>query len=91
MYEPFPVTSGVYVERLRKSMKSGGLIVIESFGEDATTPNRPPTAIDPGQLLAGVQGFSSAALRGHDGRARLGTTEEACCPHGRRKAAVRSV
>ena len=32
MYEPFPVTSAAYVERLRKSMKSGGLIVIESFG-----------------------------------------------------------
>jgi len=42
-------------------------------------------------VACGVQGFSSAALRGHYGRARLGTAEEACCPHGRRKAAVRSV
>ena len=57
MYEPFPVTSAAYVERLRKSMKSGGLIVIESFGEDATAPNRPPTAIDPGQLLAAFKDF----------------------------------
>jgi 2-polyprenyl-3-methyl-5-hydroxy-6-metoxy-1,4-benzoquinol methylase len=46
MYEPFPVASAAYVERLRKSMKAGGIIVIESFGENA------PTAIDPGQLLA---------------------------------------
>jgi SAM-dependent methyltransferase len=57
MYEPFPVTSAAYVERLRKSMKSGGLIVIESFGEEATTPNRPPAAIDPGQLLAAFKDF----------------------------------
>jgi hypothetical protein len=42
-------------------------------------------------VACGVQGFSSAALRGHYGRARLGTAEEAYCPHGRRKAAVRSV
>jgi SAM-dependent methyltransferase len=57
MYEPFPVTSAAYVERLRKSMKSGGLIVIESFGDEATTPNRPATAIDPGQLLAAFKDF----------------------------------
>jgi len=57
MYEPFPVTSAAYVERLRKSMKSGGIIVIESFGEEATAPNRPPTAIDPGQLLAVFKDF----------------------------------
>jgi 2-polyprenyl-3-methyl-5-hydroxy-6-metoxy-1,4-benzoquinol methylase len=52
MYEPFPVTSAAYVERLRTSMKPGGIIVIESFGEEAQTPNRPAAAIDPGQLLA---------------------------------------
>jgi 2-polyprenyl-3-methyl-5-hydroxy-6-metoxy-1,4-benzoquinol methylase len=57
MYEPFPVTSTAYVERLRKSMKSGGLIVIESYGAEASTPNRPTTAIDPGQLLAAFKDF----------------------------------
>jgi len=57
MYEPFPVTSAAYVERLRKSMKPGGLIVIESFGEEEKTPNRPSTAIDPGQLLAAFKEF----------------------------------
>jgi SAM-dependent methyltransferase len=57
MYEPFPVTSAAYVERLRKSMKAGGFIVIESFGEDATAPNRRPTAIDPAQLLAAFKDF----------------------------------
>ena len=57
MYEPFPVTSAEYVERLRKSMKSGGLIVIESFGADAKAPNRQSTSIDPGQLLAAFKDF----------------------------------
>lgn len=57
MYEPFPVTSAAYVERLRKSMKSGGLLVIESFGADATAPNRQSTSIDPGQLLAAFKDF----------------------------------
>jgi 2-polyprenyl-3-methyl-5-hydroxy-6-metoxy-1,4-benzoquinol methylase len=57
MYEPFPVTSTAYVERLRKSMKSGGVIVIESFSEEATAPNRRPTAIDPAQLLAAFKDF----------------------------------
>lgn len=57
MYEPFPVTSAAYVDRLRNSMKSGGVIVIESFGEEATAPNRPPTAIDPAQLLAAFKNF----------------------------------
>lgn len=51
MYEPFPVTSAAYVERLRKSMKSGGMIVIESFGEEATTPSRPPAASIPDSCL----------------------------------------
>jgi 2-polyprenyl-3-methyl-5-hydroxy-6-metoxy-1,4-benzoquinol methylase len=57
MYEPFPVTSAAYVERLRRSMKAGGIIVIESFGEEAAAPTRPATAIDPGQLLAAFKGF----------------------------------
>ncbi len=57
MYEPFPVTSTAYVERLRKSMKSGGVIVIESFSEEATAPNRRPTAIDPAQLLTAFKDF----------------------------------
>jgi SAM-dependent methyltransferase len=57
IYEPFPVTSAAYVERLRTSMKAGGIIVIESYGDEATTPNRPPVAIDPGQLLAAFKDF----------------------------------
>jgi SAM-dependent methyltransferase len=57
MYEPFPITSAGYVDRLHKSLKVGGVIVIESYGEEATTPNQPSTAIDPGRLLRAFQDF----------------------------------
>lgn len=57
MYEPFPITSAAYVDRLRKSLKLGGIIVIESFGEEAATPNQPATAIDPGRLLNAFHEF----------------------------------
>jgi SAM-dependent methyltransferase len=57
MYEPFPITTAAYVDRLRKSLKPAGIIVIESFGEDDTVANRPATAIDPDKLLAAFKDF----------------------------------
>jgi len=57
MYEPFPVTSTAYVERLGKSMKAGGIIVVESFGATAGMPGVPATAIDPEQLLGAFRNF----------------------------------
>ncbi len=57
MYESFPVTSTAYVERLCKSMKPGGLIVIESHATDPRLAIQLPTAIDPSQLLAAFKGF----------------------------------
>lgn len=57
MYEPFPITTAAYVERLRRSLRPGGIIVIESFGEEETVQNRPVTAIDPERLLAAFKDF----------------------------------
>ena len=57
MYEPFPITSTAYVARLRKAMRPGALIVIESFGEDEKVKGRPATAIDPGLLLSAFRDF----------------------------------
>lgn len=55
MYEPFPLDSAAYVERLRKSMKPGGLIVIESFGP---RPGRTAQIeIDPDKLLPAFKDF----------------------------------
>jgi hypothetical protein len=52
VYEPFPITTAAYVQRLHRSLRARGLVVIESFGEDETVKNRPTTAIDPERLLA---------------------------------------
>jgi SAM-dependent methyltransferase len=57
VYEPFPITTAAYVERLHRSLRPGGLIVIEGFGEEETVKNRPTTAIDPGRLLAAFKDF----------------------------------
>jgi len=57
VYEPFPITTSSYVERLRRSLRSGGIIVIEGFGEDETAKDRPTTAIDPRRLLAAFNDF----------------------------------
>ena len=56
-YEPFPVTSAAYIDRLRQSMRPGAVIVIESFGEEEEVKGRPATAIDPGRLLAAFKDF----------------------------------
>jgi SAM-dependent methyltransferase len=57
MYEPFPVTSAAYVERLRQSMRPSSIIVIESFREEEEVKSRPSTAIDPGRLLTAFRDF----------------------------------
>jgi SAM-dependent methyltransferase len=57
MYEPFSVTSAAYVERLRQSMRPGGIIVIESFGEEELVKGRAATAIDTGRLLTAFRDF----------------------------------
>ncbi len=57
LYNPLPVTSTAYVERLRKSLKTGGLIVIETHGTDPRSPVQLPTAIVPARLLAAFKDF----------------------------------
>lgn len=57
VYEPFPITTAAYVERLHRSLRPGGLIVIEGFGEDETAKDRPATAIDPARLLVAFKDF----------------------------------
>src|SRR5262249_39711702 len=57
VYEPFPITTAAYVERLHRSLRPGGSIVIEGFGEEETAKNRPVTAIVPERLLAAFKDF----------------------------------
>jgi SAM-dependent methyltransferase len=56
-YEPFPVTSAAYIDRLRQAMRPSAVIVIESFGEEEEVKGRPATAIDPTRLLAAFKDF----------------------------------
>jgi len=57
VYEPFPITTAAYVERLHRSLRAGGIIVIEGFSEEATAKDRPITAIDPARLLPAFKDF----------------------------------
>jgi len=57
VYEPFPITTAAYVQRLHQSLRAGGLIVIEGFSEQETAKNRPVTAIDPERLLPAFKDF----------------------------------
>ena len=75
MYEPFPVTSATYVDRLRQSMRPGGIIVIESFGEEEAVAGRPSTAIDPGRLLAAFRDFRLLRYEDVLGKADWGLDE----------------
>lgn len=49
-YEPVPLADAGYVRRLGESLRPGGLIVIESFASDSSSPNRRPVDIDPQAL-----------------------------------------
>jgi SAM-dependent methyltransferase len=57
VYEPFPITTAAYVQRLHRSLRAGGLVVIEGFGVEETVKTRPTTAIDPARLLAAFKDF----------------------------------
>ena len=39
-YEPFPITSAPYVERLGTALKPGGIIVVESLAQDEQIADR---------------------------------------------------
>ena len=45
------------MEKLAKSLRPGGLIVVESFASDKTAKIRKPVDIDPAELLAAFTGF----------------------------------
>jgi predicted O-methyltransferase YrrM len=56
-YEPAPLTSPGYVERLCEALRPNGLVVIESFASDATAAIRKPVDIDPAELLRSSSAF----------------------------------
>ncbi|MBC8104268.1 MAG: class I SAM-dependent methyltransferase [Cytophagales bacterium] len=59
-YAPVPLTLPAYVERVRESLRPGGLVVIESFASDAAAPARRPVDIDPEDLRRAFGDFKVA-------------------------------
>jgi SAM-dependent methyltransferase len=57
-YEPVPLTEAKYINRISQSLRSGGIIVIESFASDFSSQNRKPVDIDPVQLKKAFADFN---------------------------------
>jgi hypothetical protein len=88
VYEPFPITTAAYVERLHRSLRPGGLIVIEGFGEEETVKNR-PTGHRSWTLACRLQRLSPSPLSRCGRGSRLGWPKAtALGAYGRRKAAI---
>jgi 2-polyprenyl-3-methyl-5-hydroxy-6-metoxy-1,4-benzoquinol methylase len=49
-YEPLPIAETQWVERLQRSLRPGGVLVVETFAADAAVAARPPVALDPLRL-----------------------------------------
>jgi hypothetical protein len=45
------------VERLRRALAAGGLLVLESFASDAARARRRPVDVDPAELRAALGGW----------------------------------
>ena len=65
-YEPFPVTDQMYVRRVWNALRSGGLLVVESFASDKNAAQRKPVDIDPAELLRAVLSLSFRIIRFED-------------------------
>ncbi len=65
-YEPFSVTDQMYVRRVWNALRSGGLLVVESFASDKNAAQRKPVDIDPAELLRAVLSFSFRIIRFED-------------------------
>jgi SAM-dependent methyltransferase len=56
-YTPVPLTIATYVEKLHRSLRRGGLVVVESFASASGSFDRRPVDIDPDQLRRAFEGF----------------------------------
>jgi SAM-dependent methyltransferase len=56
-YEHAPITVASYTEKLARSLRPDGIVVLESFASDATAKGRKPVDIDPAELLVAFSGF----------------------------------
>jgi SAM-dependent methyltransferase len=56
-YETIPLETPTYIERLRESLRAGGLIVVETTASDAGQPLTRSVDVDPRRLLRSFDGF----------------------------------
>jgi predicted O-methyltransferase YrrM len=56
-YETIPLETPTYVRRLRDSLRSGGLIVVETTASDSGQPLTRSVDVDPTRLLRALDGF----------------------------------
>lgn len=56
-YVPFPLTDPTFVARLERSLRPGGMIVIESFATADKSMGAAPVAVDPIELQAAYSTF----------------------------------
>jgi SAM-dependent methyltransferase len=67
IYVPYTAHEGAAMDTLVRALKPGGLLVIESFASDRSSPQRRPVDIDPVRLKGSLSGFD--VLRFDDGQA----------------------
>jgi SAM-dependent methyltransferase len=63
IYGPGSIADPAFVARLHRSLKPGGLVVVESFASDKSAARRRPVDIDPGDLLRASQRSGSCGSR----------------------------
>lgn len=57
IYGPGAVADPAYVARLHRSLRSGGVVVVESFASDRGAAQRRPVDLDPADLLGAFAAF----------------------------------
>ena len=67
IYGPGSIADAGYVERLRRSLRPGGLVVVESFASARQAAMRRPVDIDPGELLQAFGQFRILRFEDSDG------------------------
>jgi SAM-dependent methyltransferase len=61
-YVPFPLEEQAYVDHLYRSVRPGGLIVVETFASDAGSAGRRPVDVDPALLRRTFRNFRMIQL-----------------------------
>jgi SAM-dependent methyltransferase len=67
IYGPVSITDRGYVARLRRALRPGGLVVVESFASDTSAPQRRPVDIDPRDLRRAFDAFRLVRFEDVDG------------------------